>query len=315
VKIRGFTAGAALLFSLAGAVALAPAAGATGTGSTASTASAGPGFQMPFPCGQSWTGKNGSSAHESWEIDFNRGSSATADLGDTVVAAAAGTVVTSANQGSVNGFGNLVKIDHGGGWTSFYAHLRVRSVSAGTHVSMGQKIGEVGNTTKPGASLPPHLHFEVRTSGTYPANIQKAVFNGVTFGYPGQTLTSKNCGGGGSSGGGGGGGSTNPYTPEKVCGSGYTVIDSAALGSAGKVYLLFNKSNGKNCVTTMKSTSLGKDSATSAYLEVKGKSRITDSGNFAYYAGPVVAAGAKQCVKWGGKVGTTVYDSLFEHCG
>jgi hypothetical protein len=310
VKIRGFTAGAALLLSLTGAVALAPAAGAAGT------ASAGPSFQLPFPCGQSWTGKNGSGAHQSWEIDFNRGSSATADLGDTVVAAAAGTVVTSANQGSVNGFGNLVKIDHGGGWTSFYAHLRVRSVSAGTRVSMGQKIGEVGNTTKPGASLPPHLHFEVRTSGTYPSNIQKAVFNGVTFGYPGQTLTSKNCGGSSSGGGTSStSSSTNPYAPEKVCGSGYTVIDSAALGSAGKVYLLFNKSNGKNCVTTMKSTSLGKASATSAYLEVKGKSRITDSGNFAYYAGPVVAAGSKQCVKWGGKVGATAYDSPFEHCG
>ncbi|WP_239514175.1 M23 family metallopeptidase [Streptosporangium sp. 'caverna'] len=311
MKIRGFTAGAALLLSLTGAVALAPAAGATGTSSTASTASAGPGFQMPFPCGQSWTGKNGSSAHESWEIDFNRGSSATADLGDTVVAAAAGTVVTSANQGSVNGFGNLVKIDHGGGWTTFYAHLRVRSVSAGTRVAMGQKIGEVGNTTKPGASVPPHLHFEVRTSGTYPANIQKAVFNGVTFGYPGQTLASKNCGGGS----GGGGGSTNPYTPEKICGSGYTVIDSAAIGSAGKAYLLYNKANGRNCVTTVKSTSLGKASAVSAYLEVQGKARATDAGNFDYYAGPVTAAGAKKCIKWGGKVGSAVYDSPLEHCG
>jgi hypothetical protein len=268
---------------------------------------------MPFPCGQSWTGKNGSTAHQPWEIDFNRGNSATADLGDTVVAAAAGTVVTSANQGAVNGFGNLVKIDHGGGWTTFHAHLRVRSVSAGTHVAMGQKIGEVGNTTKPGASLPPHLHFEVRASGTYPANVQKAVFNGVTFGYPGQTLTSKNCGG--SSGGGSSTSSANPYTPEKICGSGYTVIDSAAIGSVGKAYLLYNKTNGRNCVTTVKSTSLGKASAVSAYLEVQGKSRVTDAGNFDYYAGPVTAAGAKQCIKWGGKVGSAVYDSLFEHCG
>ncbi|MFC7643920.1 hypothetical protein ACFQX6_26490 [Streptosporangium lutulentum] len=50
------------------------------------------------------------------------------------------------------------------------------------------------------------------------------------------------------------------------------------------MYLLFNKSTGKNCVTTMKSASLGKGSAASAYLEVKGKSRITDSGNYDYYA-------------------------------
>jgi hypothetical protein len=311
VKIRGFTAGAALLLSLVGTVALAPAASATSTAGATAAAGARPNFQMPFPCGQSWTGKNGSSAHKSWEIDFNRGSSEAADLGDTVVAAAAGTVVLSANQGSADGFGNLVKVDHGGGWISFYAHLRVRSVSVGAHVAMGQKIGEVGNTTRPGDSLPPHLHFEVRTPGTYPANIQKAVFNGVTFGYPSQKLTSKNCGGGG---GGGGTTPSNPYTPEQACGSGYTVIDSAALGSSGKVYLLYNTSNGYNCVATMKSTSLGKDSATSAYLEVQGKTRVTNSGNFAYYAGPVRAAAPKKCIKWGGKAGASVYDSPLEHC-
>ena len=114
---------------------------------------------------------------------------------------------------------------------------------------------------------------------------------------------------------GGGGGPTNPHTPESVCGSGYKVIDSAALGSAGTVYLLYNTANGYNCVATIKKTSIGTASATSAYLEVKGKARVTDSGNFAYYAGPVRASAAGQCVKWGGKAGTNVYDSPSEHCG
>lgn len=55
----------------------------------AAPAMAAPAFQLPFPCNQSWSGNSSaSSAHESYEIDFNRGSSA--DLGDTVVAAAAG---------------------------------------------------------------------------------------------------------------------------------------------------------------------------------------------------------------------------------
>ncbi|MFD0474298.1 hypothetical protein ACFQ0B_43230 [Nonomuraea thailandensis] len=50
---------------------------------------AAPSFQL-LPCGQSWTGNSSaSSAHRSYEIDFNRGSTANADLGDTVVAAAA----------------------------------------------------------------------------------------------------------------------------------------------------------------------------------------------------------------------------------
>jgi hypothetical protein len=267
---------------------------------------AAPGFQLPFPCGQSWNGNSsGSSAHRSYEIDFNRGSTPNADLGDTVVAAAAGTVVISAHQGSTNGYGNLVKIDHGGGWTSFYAHLNSRAVAAGAHVTQGQKLGAVGNTSKPGNGISPHLHFEVRQGTSYPSNIRKAVFNGATFGYPNQTLTSKNCGGGGSG---------NPHTAASVCGSGYKVIDSAALGTAGKVYLLFNSGNGKNCVATIKATSLGKATAASAYLEVKGKTRVTDTGSFTYYAGPVTASAADKCVKWGGKAGTATYNSPFEHC-
>ncbi|WP_182908951.1 M23 family metallopeptidase [Microbispora sp. H13382] len=292
------TAGLAVVLGLAFGAATAPAASAAGPR---------PDFQMPFPCGQVWTGNSSaSSAHQSYEIDFNRGGTADADLGDTVVAAAAGTVVISAHQGSANGFGNLVKIDHGGGWSTYYAHLRVRSVSQGAQVSQGQKIGEVGNTSKPGNNIAPHLHYEVRTTDTsYPANIQKAVFNGVTFGYPAQTVTSHNCGGG----------SANPYTPQEVCGSGYSVIDSAALGTAGTVYLLYNSGNGNNCVVTMKKTSLGTATATSAYLEVQGRSRVTDSGNYGYYAGPVRASAADTCVKWGGKAGSSSYDSPFEHCG
>ncbi|MFI7707866.1 M23 family metallopeptidase [Nonomuraea sp. NPDC049480] len=272
---------------------------------------AAPRFQLPFPCDQRWTGNSSnSSAHRSYEIDFNRGSTAGADLGDTVVAAAAGTVVISAHQGSVNGFGNLVKIDHGGGWQTFYAHLNRRDVVAGARVSQGQRIGTVGKTTKPSNSgMSPHLHYEVRQGNGYPGNIRKAAFNGATFGYPTQTLTSKNkCGGGG--------GGTNPHTPEKVCGSGFKVIDQAALGTAGTAYLLYNSTSGANCVTTIKKTSLGKASAVSAFLEVEKKSRVTDSGNFTYYAGPVRASAASgKCVKWGGKAGTATYTSPFEHCG
>jgi hypothetical protein len=116
-------------------------------------------------------------------------------------------------------------------------------------------------------------------------------------------------------GGSGGGGGTNPHTPEEVCGSGFKVIDSAPLGTAGTVHLLYNTGTGANCVATIKKTSLGKATAVSAYLEVEGKARVTDSGNFAYYAGPVRASAAGKCVKWGGKAGTAAYTSPFEHCG
>ncbi|SEF20723.1 sialidase-1 [Amycolatopsis pretoriensis] len=100
-----------------------------------------------------------------------------------------------------------------------------------------------------------------------------------------------------------------------ACGGGYGVIDSAPLGSAGTVYLSYNASNGKNCVSAMKSANAGTATQTSAYLEVKGSTRQTDSGAFSYFAGPVAAAAADKCVKWGGAVDGQAYNSEFEHCG
>ncbi len=280
--------------------------------SVANAAGPRPAFQMPFPCGQGWTGNNpNSSAHRTpWEIDWNRGGSPGADLGDAVVAAAAGTVVTSAHQGSANGFGNLVVIDHGGGWKSYYAHLRVRTVAKGNRVAHGQKIGEVGNTSRPGNNISPHLHFEVRTTDrSYPSNIQPAYFNGVRFGYPQQTLISHNCGAAPG----------NPYTPVGVCGAGYQQIDAQPLTApgvvAGTVYLLYNSSNGNNCVVTIKHVSVGTKNSTSAYLQVRGWQRVTDSGSYAHYAGPIRATARNTCVSWGGSVGSVRYDSPFEHCG
>jgi hypothetical protein len=158
-----------------------------------------PQFQLPFPCGQTWNGNNpGSSAHVTpWEIDFNRGSGDD-DLGSPVLAAAAGTVATAANQGSANGYGNLVKISHGSsGYFTYYAHLRDMAVHAGDTVTQGQLIGHVGNTSKPGNNISPHMHYEVRHGSSYPSNIQPAVFNGVRFPYPIGNVTSRNCGGGG----------------------------------------------------------------------------------------------------------------------
>ncbi|MEV6873314.1 sialidase family protein [Amycolatopsis sp. NPDC051128] len=99
-----------------------------------------------------------------------------------------------------------------------------------------------------------------------------------------------------------------------ACGGGYSVIDSQPLGAAGTVYLSYNAANGKNCVSTMKSASTGTATATSAYLEVKGSTRVTDSGSFGYFAGPVSAAAADKCVKWGGATGDQAYNSEFEHC-
>ncbi|MFJ2028434.1 M23 family metallopeptidase [Streptosporangium sp. NPDC087985] len=281
----------------------------SGTASAAARA-AGPTFQLPFPCGETWAGSSNSYAHTGSEIDFNWGAG-DADLGKTVVAAAAGTVVTAAYQTS-NGYGNLVKIRHSDGSTTLYAHLNSLSVSSGASVAQGQKIGTVGKSSAK-YSIVSHLHYEQRSpSGA----IVRASFNGSTFNYPNQSVTSRNCGGGTApttttqpapSG-------SNPYSATQVCGPGYKQIDSAPLGSQGRVVLMYSSATGQNCVTTLRASGSGKVNA-SAYLEVQGKARQTDSGSYQYYAGPVRAKAAATCVKWGGSIGSAKYDSPFGHCG
>lgn len=274
--------------------------GIAGTALVANPASAAPAFQLPFPCGQTWNGNSSaSSAHVSWEIDFNRGSTATADLGDTVVAAAAGTVDVAANQGSINGYGNLIVLNHGGGYYTYYAHLNKMAVKQGESVLRGQAIGSVGNTSKPGNNISPHLHYEVRYPDRSQSHIIKAVFNGSTFGYPIANVTSNNC--------------ATSYDPAAVCGSGFEMTDSVKLGSAGTANLLWKASTQQNCALTLKMSSVGTPTSTSAFLEPQGSSRTTDSGSYSYYAGPVIRT-APSCVKWGGSAGGVGYTSPFEHC-
>src|SRR5262245_51127629 len=91
------------------------------------SAAAVPRLQMPFPCGQTWRGSTGSAAHTKYEIDWNWGSSGSADEGKTVVSSGAGKVVRS-EYSRTSGYGNMIFIQHSGGYTTVYAHLRYRSV-------------------------------------------------------------------------------------------------------------------------------------------------------------------------------------------
>jgi murein DD-endopeptidase MepM/ murein hydrolase activator NlpD len=61
------------------------------------------------------------------------------------------------------GYGWLLRVGHGDGWETRYAHCRVIHARPGAKVRRGQKVAEVGNT---GRSFGPHLHFEVRRNGT-----------------------------------------------------------------------------------------------------------------------------------------------------
>lgn len=80
--------------------------------------------------------------------------------GTKVYAANAGTVTTS---GYSSAWGNYIIINHGGGYTTLYAHLSRRSVAKGDKVKQGDVIGQSGNT---GYSTAPHLHFEINKDGS-----------------------------------------------------------------------------------------------------------------------------------------------------
>jgi murein DD-endopeptidase MepM/ murein hydrolase activator NlpD len=82
-----------------------------------------------------------------------------AAMGQPVVAAASGTVVSADWAG---GYGRQVRIAHAGGLTSSYSHLSRFAVGAAGHVSAGQVIGYAGSS---GLSTGPHVHFEIRRNG------------------------------------------------------------------------------------------------------------------------------------------------------
>lgn len=79
--------------------------------------------------------------------------------GAPIYAAASGTVITASSHWS---YGNYVVIDHGGGYSTLYAHASSLAVSKGQYVNQGDVIAYIGST---GQSTGPHLHFEVRVNG------------------------------------------------------------------------------------------------------------------------------------------------------
>lgn len=93
-----------------------------------------------------------------------------ADEGEAIFAAKSGRVIFS---GTADGYGNYIKIDHGGGLETAYGHCSVLAANVGDEVEMGQTIAYVGST---GNSTGPHLHFEVKIDGEFKNPLDYVVY-------------------------------------------------------------------------------------------------------------------------------------------
>ena len=92
-------------------------------------------------------------------VRHHDGTDISAGIGSTVIATAKGVVVWASYDGDM---GNIVRIDHGNGIQSWYAHLSRINVAVGQTVERRNVIGRVGST---GRSTGPHLHYEVHVNG------------------------------------------------------------------------------------------------------------------------------------------------------
>ena len=91
---------------------------------------------------------------------FHEGVDIAVDYGTPVRVTASGKVTMA---GWVDGYGNLVEVDHGGGFDTRYGHNSMLLVVVGQEVKTGDIISLAGST---GRSTGPHVHYEVRVNGT-----------------------------------------------------------------------------------------------------------------------------------------------------
>ncbi len=105
---------------------------------------------------------------------FHAGMDFTAPRGTPIYATGNGKVIKA--DAASRGYGNHVRIKHGYGYVTLYAHMSKMAVKVGQKVKRGDVIGYVGNT---GKSVGPHCHYEVRKNDN-PINPVNFYFNDLT---------------------------------------------------------------------------------------------------------------------------------------
>jgi hypothetical protein len=148
----------------------------------AAHAAAAPDWEAPFACGTEWSAGSRDGHSPTWySVDFN----ASDDEGAPVLATAGGQVTKVRDLGS-SSYGLHVEVDHGGGWSSLYAHLQAAWVVEGQWLDQGEFVGLLGTS---GGSTGPHLHFEENLDRVN----QHAWFHGVKLRYN-STISALGCG-------------------------------------------------------------------------------------------------------------------------
>ena len=122
--------------------------------SQAGGVSASPGGDVVKPTSGTFTsgfGPRGGTIHEGLDLANS--------IGTPIFSAMSGTVIDA---GPASGFGQWVRVQHGGGLITVYGHIATFAVSTGQTVGAGDQIATMGNE---GQSTGPHLHFEVHQDG------------------------------------------------------------------------------------------------------------------------------------------------------
>jgi len=105
---------------------------------------------------------------------FHAGMDFSAPTGTPIYATGNGTILRADND--AGGYGLHVRINHGYGYVTLYAHMSKMAVRPGQKVKRGDLIGYVGNT---GKSVGPHLHYEVHKN-SIPINPINFYFNDLS---------------------------------------------------------------------------------------------------------------------------------------
>lgn len=154
-------------------------------------------FKAPWTCGVTWHAST-YTGHVGNAVDFNNFADGS-DAGAPVLASASGTVALVPWDSDVYQYGNMVKINHGDGWETRYAHLASFAAmtdrdpsAAGVQVNQRDLLGYVGDTEAPEGA---HLHYEQRlnNNGQNVAFDGAAIAVGTSYNTSDPTHTSTNC--------------------------------------------------------------------------------------------------------------------------